>query len=116
MAVRATFANPARSTINLWIDADSVRPGLPIDDPEVTEFVTGGGIIEPYEVPSLPPTLDQIDTKALNAILVEDGSILRAVIAVLRSEINIVRAAVVPALPPRTVAQVTAALKAQMRT
>jgi hypothetical protein len=62
------------------------------------------------------PTNDEIDIAELNRALAEEGSLMRAVVAVLRSEINIVRAAVVPALPPRTVAQVTAALKAQMRT
>lgn len=114
MAVRATFADPARSAVNLWIDADSVRPGLALDDPEVVEFTTGGGIIGPYELPAPPPTIDQIDTKALNAALAEDGSVLRALAELTLIEINKLRAD--HARAPYTKAQFVIALKAQMRT
>lgn len=56
------------------------------------------------------------DGNKMNAELVEPGSILRAVIAVMRDEINTLRTHAAIALPARTVAQVTAALKAKMRT
>jgi hypothetical protein len=112
--MRATFAEPARRTVNLWLDADSVRPGLALDDPEVVQFQGGGGIIEPYEVPVPPPTLDQIDTKLLNEALAAEGSVVRAIAELMLIEVNKLRAD--HARPPYTKLQFVAALKAQMRT
>lgn len=111
--MRATFATPVNGSINLWIDADSVRPGLPIDDPEVVAFVDGGGIIEPYEVPLPRPTLDEIDQRELNAALAMQGSVLRAIAELVLIEVNKLRAD--HARPPYTKAQFVTALKAQMR-
>lgn len=112
MILSAQFANAERTAVVVITDdrgAVSISP----DRPALwAEYLAWPGVTAPF----VPIDLSATDQAALNAILIEDGSILRAVIAVLRSEINIVRAAVVPALPARTVAQVTAALKAQMRT
>lgn len=112
--MRATFATPANGSVNLWIDADSVRPGLPRDDPEVVAFVDGGGVIEPYEVPPPPPTLDAIDQLALNLALAAQGSVLRALAELVLIEVNKLRAD--HSRPAYTKAQFTTALKAQMRT
>lgn len=62
------------------------------------------------------PDHDADDLARLNATLLEEGSVVRAIVAWARDEINEVRAAVIPALPQRTVAQVKTALKAKMRT
>lgn len=114
MAVRATFAEPARQTVNLWIDADSVRPGLAINDPDLVAFLNGGGIISPYEVPAPGPTLSELDQAELNRALATDGSVVRALAELTLIEINKLRAD--HARPPYTKAQFVIALKAQMRT
>ena len=57
----------------------------------------------------------QEDQDKLNAALLEDGSVLRAVIAILRDEINILRTHPSVNLAPRSVDQVKTALKNQMR-
>lgn len=56
-----------------------------------------------------------IDQTALNAALIEPGSVLRALVEVMRDEINILRQHAAIGLAPRTAAQVKAALKAKMR-
>ena len=61
------------------------------------------------------PDLDAIDQDELNRALMADGSVLRAVVAVLREELNILRTHAAIGLPARTVAQMVAALKAKMR-
>lgn len=114
MAIRATFADPSKTTVNLWLDADSVRAGLSIDDQEVREFVSGGGVIGPYELPAPPLTPDQIDTKTLNEALATDGSVFRALAELTLIEINKLRAD--HARAPYSKAVFVAALKAQMRT
>lgn len=113
MASRATFADPARTTVNLWMDADSVRPGLPLDDPDVLAFINGGGVVGPYETPPPPPTSDQLDTKALNEALVQDGSVVRALAEVMFLEINKLRVKTGDAA--YTKAAFVAALKGKMR-
>lgn len=114
MAVRATFATPSRTTINLWLDADSVRPGLPLNDPDVVAFVNGGGVLGPYEVPPPPPTPSEIDQDELNRALAAEGSVLRALAELTLIEVNKLRAD--HARAPYTKATFVAALKAQMRT
>lgn len=113
MAVRATFAEPARRTVNLWTDVESVRPGLALDDPEVVAFVNGGGVIDPYEIPPPPPTLDQIDTKALNEALAAEGSLMRAIAEL---QFRIIKGTIPIPQPNLTSAQYRALLKATMRT
>lgn len=60
--------------------------------------------------------LDEVDQATLNNMLTEEGSVVRALIAVMREEINALRTHAVIGLPPRTVDQVKAALKSRMRT
>lgn len=114
MSIRATFAEPANRTVNLWLDADSVRPGLALNDPEVLEFTSGGGTIGPYEAPPPRPTVSEIDLAELNRALAEDGSVLRALAELTLIEINKLRAD--HARAPYSKAVFVAALKAQMRT
>jgi hypothetical protein len=112
--MRATFAAPDKQTVNLWLDANSVRPGLSLDDPEVAAFLNGGGVMEPYEIPPPLPTPSEIDQRELNAALAAEGSVLRALAELVLIEVNKLRAD--HARAPYTKAQFTAALKAQMRT
>lgn len=79
MAIRATFSSIANTSANLWIDANSVRPELALDDPELLDFVAGGGTIEPYEIPPAAPTLDEMDKKLLNQLMMDEGSFARAI-------------------------------------
>lgn len=112
MILAAQFANAERTSVVVITD-DRGAVSLSADRPALwAEYLAWPGVTAAF----VPIDLSAGDQAALNAMLIEDGSILRAVVAVMRSEINIVRAALVPALPPRTVAQITAALKAQMRT
>lgn len=112
MAVRATYAEPGRKTVNLFVDADSVRPGLAIDGPEVVDFIKGGGGIEPYEPPAPPPTLDQIDLRALNEALAAEGSVVRAIAEIQFGMIK----GTIPVQPSLTKSAYIALLKARMRT
>lgn len=63
------------------------------------------------------PDWNTLDTATLNAILIEPGSVVRAVALMALQEINRlrVRPANSPALPAYTTAQFIAALKANMR-
>lgn len=111
MAVRATFADPENSTVNLWLDEYSVTPGLPLDNPDVVSFVNGGGIIEAYELPAPPLTLDQIDIAALNEALTAPGTVTRALGEVVFGIIK----GTIPITPSITKQQFVALLKAKMR-
>lgn len=62
------------------------------------------------------PDHDADDLARLTAVLAENGSIDRAIVGWVRDEINEIRAALVPSLPAKTVAQVKNAIKAKMRT
>lgn len=77
---------------------------------------TGEEVEHPDAPPSDSPPLDfnAIDLAALNAALVQDGSVVRALAAVLFSEINILRTNA--GLAVRTKIQFETALKNQMRT
>lgn len=114
MAISAAFANPDNSAVNLWLDANSVRPGLSLDNPEVLEFLSGGGVIGPFVPPPPPPTPSEIDQAELNKALTEEGSVLRANMELTLIEVNKLRAD--HGRPPYTPAQYKIALKAQMRT
>ncbi len=61
------------------------------------------------------PDYAAIDQEELNKVLMQDGSILRAIVAVMRDEINILRTHAAIGLPARTVVQLTTALRAKMR-
>lgn len=56
----ANYADPDNQTVNLFPDANSVTPGLPLDSPDVVAFLAGGGAINPYEAP--PPIPFQFPT------------------------------------------------------
>lgn len=68
-------------------------------------------------LPMSPTDFSALDTATLNAMLVEPGSVMRAMATVMFQEINRlrVRPANSPALPAYTMAQFVAALKANIR-
>lgn len=85
-----------------------------------TDAATGAITSRPYtaeeelaaDIASDPDTIGQ---DRLNAALIEPGSVLRALVEVMRDEINILRTHAAIGLAARSGAQVKAALKAKMR-
>lgn len=76
------------------------------------EYIDKGGVISPF-VPPPPPDLPAIDTAELNAALLADGSVMRALGMVMFVEINKLR--VKTGDTPYTLNQFKNALIAQMR-
>lgn len=77
---------------------------------------TGEETLHPDAEPSNepPPDFPKLDTDTLNAVLAQDGSVVRALAEVMFAEVNILRTAA--GLQARAKPQFIAALKAQMRT
>ena len=75
-------------------------------------------LIPPATIPDDPPILDIADAPVLvarreakkSATQTREGQVIRALAAVALSEINILRAAVIPPLPPRTLDQLKTAI------
>lgn len=78
-------------TVNYHPDTNSVTV-IPATDQRVVDFVTGGGVIGPYIPPAPPPPIDQLDTAALNDLLVAPGSVDRAELRALFNHENRIRA------------------------
>lgn len=89
---------------------DAIEVSSPPDD--ARQLWGGDGWL-----PLPPPDFSALDTAALNAMLVEPGSVVRAIATVMFQEINRlrVRPANSPALQAYTMAQFIAALKANIR-
>lgn len=115
MIIRAEYADQAAnaaSPVNVFFSVDSMTVVSQADD-RLLAFLAAGGTINAYTPPAASPTADQIDQATLNDALAQDGSVVRALAFVMLDEINALRTSA--GLPPRTNAQLRAALKAKMR-
>lgn len=95
--------------------AEGYRPSGIVVDAQ-PDWQKDGVVVGDVYTPPPPKDFSGEDQDRLNAALLEEGSVVRAIVAVMRDEINLLRDAVSPVLPQRTVAQMRAALKAKMRT
>lgn len=102
----------ADASLAYYFDADSVTIRK-ADHPDVAAFLAGGGVIQAYQPPLPPPTVDEMDTANLNRTLTEPGTVTRAMLKTLFNHENRIRA--LEAKAPITQAQFVAAVKVVMR-
>lgn len=106
MILSAQFANAENTAVVVQTD-DRGAVAMAVTD---LRYLAYGGATSAF----LPDDLSANDTAAINATLLQDGSIVRALALVMFAEINKLR--VLNGDAPYTLAVFKAALKAQMRT
>lgn len=110
MITSASFANADGTAVVVTTDDRGAVAISQMDNPVLwAEYQAWGGVTAPYVAPD-PVAMDQA---ALNAALVEPGSVVRALGLVMFAEINKLR--VKNGDPAYTLAQFKTALQAQMR-
>ena len=111
MILSAQFANAAGTAVTIITDDRGAIAISAADRPVLwAQYQAWPGVTAAF----VPADLSAIDQTELNRALAQDGSVLRALAAVMLSEVNILRTNA--GLSPRTQPQFVAAHKAQMRT
>jgi hypothetical protein len=113
MLVSAKYSNAENTRIVATDDQGRVW-SVPVDCKvgDWLKYLADGGQIDAYEAPP-PPDLNAIDTETINQLLLEDGSVVRALAQALFAVGNDVR--VLKGQSPMTVAQFKAYLKSLIR-
>lgn len=111
MTITVEYANQNDSSVVNYHFDDNSMTILPASDQRVVDFVNAGGIVGQWQSPPPPPTVDQLDTSALNAALVAPGSVVRALGLIVFD----IATGKIPVNPNYTMTQYVNLLKAKMR-